>query len=197
MTVAAEGKAAHAGNAHHDGVNAIWALARFVDAAQQLTRYDRGLTVNVGLVKGGTSKNTIPAHAECALDLRFESVDDAEGLVASLRAAAARAESSVPGSRLTLDGGVSRIPLERTDASGALYQEYAACALAAGLAAPESPVVGGGSDANTVAAVGVPAIDALGPRGQGFHTTREFVELASFAPKAEALTRFLLGRLRG
>src|SRR5205823_4965118 len=82
--VVAHGRAAHAGNAHRDGVNAIWALARFIDAAQQLTDYARGLTVNVGLVKGGTSKNTVPEQAECALDLRFETVADADGLMAGL-----------------------------------------------------------------------------------------------------------------
>ncbi len=194
MTVVAEGRAAHAGNAHRDGVNAIWALARFVDAAQRLTRYERGVTVNVGLIAGGTSKNTVPARAECAVDLRFEAVDDATELVASLRRAAEQAAEEVPGVKVRVEGGVSRLPLERSEASAALYREYAACAEAAGLAAPESPIVGGGSDANTVAPLGVPAIDGLGPRGAGFHTTAEYVDLASFLPKAEALLRFLWGR---
>src|SRR5262249_10460425 len=80
--VVATGRAAHAGNAHREGVNAIWAIARFVDAAQRLTDYPRGLTVNVGQIKGGTSKNTVPEHADCALDMRFETVADAEGLMA-------------------------------------------------------------------------------------------------------------------
>jgi glutamate carboxypeptidase len=191
----ATGKAAHAGNAHKDGINAIWAVARFVDAAQRLTEYARGLTVNVGQVAGGTSKNTVPEHAHCALDLRFETVADAERLMAGLRAAVADAEAAVPGVRLVLEGGPNRLPMERTPASGALYEEYAACARAAGLGAGEMGIVGGGSDANTLAALGVPAIDALGPRGAGFHTTSEYVELESFRPKAEALVRFLWGRL--
>ena len=138
MTVVAHGKAAHAGNHHKDGANAIWALARFIDAAQQLTDHARGVTVNVGQVTGGTSKNTVPDRAECKLDLRYETVADAEALVAAL--------------------------------------------------------LGGGSDANTIAPLGVPAIDGLGPRGAGFHTTNEYVELATFVPKAEALVRFLWGR---
>ena len=90
MTVIAHGKAAHAGNNHKDGANAIWALAKFVDAAQQLTDYARGVTVNVGQFTGGTSKNTVPERAECKLDLRYETVADAEALVAALRAAADR-----------------------------------------------------------------------------------------------------------
>ena len=195
MTVTAHGKAAHAGNNHKDGANAIWALAKFIDAAQRLTSYERGVTVNVGSFTGGTSKNTVPERAECAIDLRYETVADAEELVAALQAAAAAAAAEVPGVRVETSGGANRLPLERTEASAALRDEYAACARASGLGDGEAPLLGGGSDANTVAPLGVPAIDGLGPRGAGFHTTTEYVELATFVPKAQALARFLLGRL--
>jgi glutamate carboxypeptidase len=195
MTVTAYGRAAHAGNNYKDGANAIWALARFVDAAQRLTDYTRGVTVNVGQFTGGTSKNTVPERAECKLDLRYETVADAEALVAGLRAVAEAA--AIPGVRIEISGGVNRLPLERTPASAALRDEYAACARAAGLGDGEAPLLGGGSDANTVAPLGVPAIDGLGPRGAGFHTTNEYVELDTFVPKTEALVRFLLGRLPG
>ena len=193
MTVTAHGKAAHAGNNHKDGANAIWSLAKFVDAAQQLTDYAKGITVNVGQFTGGTSKNTVPERAECKLDLRYQTVADAEALVAALRAAAESA--AMPGVALEVEGGVNRLPLERTAASAALRDEYAACARAAGLGDGEAPLLGGGSDANTVAPLGVPAIDGLGPRGAGFHTTTEYVELDTFKPKAEALVRFLYARL--
>ncbi|MDQ3364929.1 MAG: M20/M25/M40 family metallo-hydrolase [Myxococcota bacterium] len=192
MTVTAHGKAAHAGNNHKDGANAIWALARFIDAAQQLTDYGRGVTVNVGQVTGGTSKNTVPEGAECMLDLRYETVADAETLVTSLRAIAEAV--AIPGVALEVAGGANRLPLERTVASAALRDEYAACAQLAGLGHGEAGLLGGGSDANTVAPLGVPAIDGLGPRGAGFHTTSEYVELDTFGPKAEALLRFLWGR---
>ncbi|MBA3394697.1 MAG: M20 family metallopeptidase [Deltaproteobacteria bacterium] len=192
MTVTAHGKAAHAGNNHKDGANAIWALAKFVDAAQRLTDHARGVTVNVGQFTGGTSKNTVPEYAQCLLDLRYETVADAEALVSTLRAAAEAI--AVPGVALEVAGGANRLPLERTPASAALRDEYAACATAAGLGHGEAPLLGGGSDANTVAPLGVPAIDGLGPRGAGFHTTTEYVELDTFAPKAEALVRFLWGR---
>jgi len=194
MTVVAHGKAAHAGNHHKDGANAIWALSRFVEAAQQLTDYARGITVNVGEFHGGTSKNTVPERAECKLDLRYETVADAEALVATLRAAADAA--AIPGVRIEVSGGANRLPLERTPASAALRDEYAACARASGLGAGEAALLGGGSDANTVAPLGVPAIDGLGPRGAGFHTTTEYVELDTFVPKCEALVRFLWGRIR-
>ncbi len=194
MTVVAHGVAAHAGNNHKDGANAIWALSRFVDAAQRLSDYSRGRTVNVGTFTGGTSKNTVPDRAECVLDLRYETVADAELLVGELRAAAEAAAAGVAGARIETTGGIRRLPLERTAASAALRDEYAACARAAGLGDGEAALLGGGSDANTIAPLGVPAIDGLGPRGAGFHTQNEYVELATFAPKAEALVRFLLGR---
>ncbi len=192
MTATAYGKAAHAGNNHKDGANAIWGLAKFIDAAQQLTDYARGCTVNVGQVVGGTSKNTVPERAECKLDLRYQTMADAEALIAALHAAASA--TTAPGVRIELTGGVNRPPLERTEASAALRDEYAACARASGLGDVEAARLGGGSDANTVAPLGVPAIDGLGPRGAGFHTTNEYVELATFVPKAEALVRFLWGR---
>jgi glutamate carboxypeptidase len=194
MTVVMHGVAAHAGNNHKDGANAIWALAKFVDAAQSLTDYARGVTVNVGQASGGTSKNTVPERADCALDLRYETVADAEALVSAIRAAATAAAAAVPGVRAEVSGGARRLPLERTAASAALRDEYAACARASGLGDGEAPLLGGGSDANTVAPLGVPAIDGLGPRGAGFHTTHEYVDLASFLPKAEALLRFLWNR---
>ena len=194
MTVVAHGKAAHAGNNHADGVNAIWALARFIERAQELTDYERGVTVNVGKISGGIGKNTVPDRAEALVDCRFLTARDGEELVAKLRDAAEAAAEKVFGSKIEVHGGVSRVPLERTDASAVLLAEYAACARASGLGADEAPLIGGGSDANTVAAAGVPAIDGLGPRGKGFHTVDEFIERKTLLPKAEALVRFLASR---
>jgi glutamate carboxypeptidase len=190
--VVARGKAAHAGNAHKDGANAIWALARFVDAAESLTDYARGLTVNVGTIRGGTAANTVPDAAEAWLDLRYETVADSHALAAALQGAAARA--ALPGTELTIDVSLNRLPMEATPSSLELYREYAACQRAAGLGDGEQPLVGGGSDANIVSAAGLPTIDGLGPRGANFHTLDEYAELDSFAPKAEALLRFLIGR---
>jgi len=196
MTAVAHGRAAHAGNAHKEGANAIWAAARFVDAVQRLTDYDRGVTVNVGRVAGGTSKNTVPDRAEVQLDLRFCTRADGEQLVAAVRAAAVRAGEEVPGTRVELQGGVARMPLERTDASAQLLAEYAACARVHGLGGDEAPLIGGGSDASTSSALGIPSIDGMGPRGLGFHTKEELIEVASLVPKAQALARFIAQRAR-
>ncbi len=187
----ATGKAAHAGNQHADGANAIWALARFIDAAQQLTDYQAGITVNVGTVSGGQGRNTVPDHAEALIDLRFLSHADGEALIAALERAAGDA---LPGTSISLRGGIARPPLVRGDDNVALYREYAACARLAGLGDGECPVTGGGSDASTTAALGIPSIDGLGPRGSGFHTKDELIEVSSLPMKLEALVRFLAGR---
>jgi glutamate carboxypeptidase len=197
LVATAKGRPAHAGNLHHEGVNAIWALARFIDRAQGLTDYARGRTVNVGKIEGGSAHNTVAAEARADIDIRFETAADGEDLIDDLATEAAAAERSVSGSRVELLGGIARKPLERTPASQSLFAEYAACARAAGLEASEAPLVGGGSDGNTLSALGIPCIDGLGPRGSGFHTPEERIEIATLVPKAEALTRFLLGRLSG
>jgi glutamate carboxypeptidase len=194
MTAVAHGKAAHAGNAHKEGANALWALARFVDQVQKLTDYDRGVTVNVGRISGGHSKNTVPDRAEAQLDLRFCTGADGEILVGRVRAAAEEASFGIAGTRIELHGGIARAPLERSDASGKLLAEYAACAQASGLGGGEASLIGGGSDASTSSALGIPSIDGLGPRGTGFHTKDELIEMGSLVPKAQALARFLAQR---
>ncbi len=191
----AHGRAAHAGNNHADGANAIWALARALDAAQGLTDYERGITINTGKISGGQGRNTVPDSAEALLDLRFITRADGEAAIATLRELLRTASASVPGTSVELAGGLARPPLERTDANVALYREYAECARTVGLGHLESALVGGGSDAATTAAIGIASIDGLGPRGKGFHTHDEQFELASLVPKTEALVRFLLGRI--
>lgn len=186
------GKAAHAGNAHPEGKNAIWAMARFIDRVQGLTDYDKGVTVNVGKVAGGIGKNTVPDKAEAHVDLRFCTHAHGEELVAAFRRAAEEAAAGVPGTAITLEGGIGRAPLERTEASERLMRAYAEAALASGLAAPEAGLIGGGSDASTSHAMGIASIDGLGPRGKGFHTQDEHIEVDTLIPKAQALVRYLL-----
>ena len=194
VAVSVHGKAAHAGNNLADGINAVWALARFVDVAQRQTDWDRGVTVNVGMFSGGTSANTVPERATCHIDFRYvRGVDGLELMAALDRAAQAIAAET--GARFVIEGGIKRAPLERSEASLALMHRYEACALAEGLRGGEAPLQGGGSDANTVSGVGVPAIDALGPRGKGFHTHDEHIEVHTLAQRTRALVRFLCGWL--
>ncbi len=194
MNVRVKGRAAHAGNHHAEGINAIAAVCQLVTAAQAMTDYQRGITVNVGLIAGGEARNTVPGTASCGIDFRFESSADGRAIEEQIRADA-DAIGKETGTTFTIDGGVRRLPLERSEASVALYHEYAQCAAAVGLGSSEAGLLGGGSDANTVSAVGVPAIDGLGPRGRGFHTHDEHIEVSTLAQRVEALARFLAGRV--
>lgn len=193
MSARATGKAAHAGNDYADGANAIWAMARFIDAVQRLTDLKRGLSVNVGKVAGGEAKNTVPDACAAELDLRFLTRADADLLIAEVERAARDAAQGVGGTRLQLSLSSLRLPMEASDESRALFRAYAACARAVGLGAAESPRVGGGSDGCTASAMGIPAIDALGPRGKGFHTKDEHIEAATLVSRAQALALYLLG----
>ncbi|GAB4216017.1 MAG: M20 family metallopeptidase [Sandaracinaceae bacterium] len=199
-TLRAIGRAAHAGNRHADGVNAIHAIACAVLRLEALTDYASGLTVSVGLIEGGTAKNTVPEHAEIGVDVRFTSAKD----VARFRDALARiGEDPFEGidarwindrvlrARVEISGGVTRPPMEPTEATQALRRRYEEHARAVGLGGGEAPLQGGGSDANLLAAAGVPCIDGLGPFGEFFHETREWCSLASLRRRTAALARFL------
>jgi glutamate carboxypeptidase len=159
---------------------------------QSLTDYGRGVTVSVGRIGGGTTRNTVPSEARCEVDVRFLTPGDGQEVLALVDLAAR--EAAVEGTRIEVLRPGSRPALVRTDASAALAAEYGECQREAGLGAGEAPLSGGGSDASVTGAAGVPSIDGLGPRGAGFHTHDEFIELGSLVPKAEALVRFLARR---
>lgn len=189
--VAVKGKAAHAGNHHREGKNAIRALARFVDRVENFTDYAEGLTVNVGTITGGHSRNTVPDFAECQIDCRYVEPRKGERLVGQIKELAS-AIAVDTGCEFVLDGGIRRPPLVRNEASQGLYARYAKAASAVGLGSGEASLIGGGSDANTLSAIGVPSIDGLGPRGAGFHTQDEYIEVSSLVLRAQALAHFLI-----
>ncbi|HEY8376007.1 MAG TPA: M20/M25/M40 family metallo-hydrolase [Nannocystis sp.] len=198
FTVTVRGKAAHAGNNHARGVSAIHALALLVDRIERLTDYARGVTLNVGLIEGGTAKNTVPASATCQVDARFETVADAERIAAWFRERERDPFAGIDGvpERLRavtveVGGGVTRPPMEATPASQRLRGVYEPYAAACGLQVGECPLQGGGSDANLLSAAGVPCIDGLGPYGQHFHEVEEWCSLDSLRRRTAALAWFL------
>jgi len=146
--------------------------------------------VNVGTIVGGTSPNTVAEHASCEVDLRCSEPQHADQLLAHIAEVCRRIGEGME-VQFTLEGGMGRAPLAPTAKTVQLMQQYAASAKSAGLGSDECALVGGGSDANTLASFGVPCIDGLGVRGKGFHTTNEVAEIASFAPKLQALLGFL------
>jgi glutamate carboxypeptidase len=98
----------------------------------------------------------------------------------------------VPGARVELDVKGGRLPMEKLPGTDALLARYRAAAEPAGLTAVAAPRAGGGSDGNTAAAMGIATLDALGPRGQHFHTPDEYIDVGTLVPKAAAVARFLL-----
>lgn len=190
--VTARGVAAHAGNSHAEGVNAVHALALLVPKIEAITDYARGITLNVGVFEGGTSKNTVPEHASVTIDARFVEAATVDEVVAKLHEVLATPmPPRLAAVQFALSGGVSRPPMERTAEIEALRFEYEAAALAAGLNVGEAPRQGGFSDANLLAALGVPTIDGLGPYGDGAHSTAEWCSIDSLRRRTEALARFL------
>jgi glutamate carboxypeptidase len=199
--VVAHGRAAHAGNDHRSGANAIHGLARLVPRIEALTAYERGVTLNVGTFHGGTAKNTVPEQARCEVDARFETTADARTVEESLRAMTSDPWGGAPppaglaGVTFTLTGGVTRPPMERGAGTAGLLERYARWARAVGLGGDEAPLQGGGSDANLLAAEGVAVLDGLGPAGEFFHQTTEWSSLDSLRRRTQALALFLVAEL--
>ncbi len=188
-TLQSFGRAAHAGVEPEKGISAITELAHQVLAAQALAAPERGTTVTVGLVGGGSASNVVPAAAWAEVDVRFATGDEAIRVDTAMRALA----PVLPGARLEVSGGVNRPPLERTEAGAALYRTARGLATELGFDLPEG-ATGGGSDGNFTAALGVPTLDGLGPQGGGAHAVHEHV-LVEDLPRRIALLRRLLETL--
>jgi glutamate carboxypeptidase len=183
------GVSAHAGVDPTKGVNAIRELAHQVLAMDAIRDHDRGISVNVGIISGGTRSNVVPDFATAAVDVRSETMADAEAIDRAMRALAAR----TPGARLEVSGGFNRPPMERSPGVVQLFETARACAAEIGVALGEG-ATGGGSDGNFTAALGVPTLDGLGAVGDGAHALHEHVDLAQL-PERAAIIAGLLYRL--
>jgi len=179
------GRASHAGLAPEKGVNAIHELALQIALVKKWNDVRRGVSVNVGLVAGGTRPNVIPDHAQAVLDLRALRVADMRRIEKGLRGL----RPILPGAKLTVRGGFNRAPLERK-ISAELFHRASTLAKSIGLAIGEA-TAGGGSDGNLTAALGIPTLDGLGAVGDGAHSPGEYV-LARTMPQRAALLAALL-----
>jgi len=166
------GVAAHAGVDPTRGASAIHELARQILAVEDLQDLDRGITVNVGVISGGSRTNVVADRAEASIDVRVRAMADAATVDAKLRGL----RPSVPGTRLEVTGSVGRPPLERTAQVAALFALARQAARELGQELDEG-ATGGGSDGNFTAAVGVPTLDGLGPRGDGAHALHEHIQI--------------------
>lgn len=186
------GKASHAGVDFAAGGSAIVELARQIERIAKFTDFKRGITVNPGVIKGGTRTNVVAAEAEVAIDVRIARKADAriiEKKFRSLKPFDSRC-------RLELSGGINRPPLERTQRGVALFQKAQALAAAMepGRWKLRETSTGGASDGNFTAALGVPTLDGLGAVGEGAHANNESV-LISELPRRTALLAALIAEV--
>ena len=186
------GVSAHAGLDPGKGASAILELAHQIVAMTALQDLERGVTLNVGLVSGGSRTNVVADVARASIDVRVPTMADASSVESSLRALRPR----IPRTRMELTGGVARPPLERSPGVVRLYEIARDVAHGLGQDLGEGGA-GGGSDGNFTAALGVPTLDGLGPRGDGAHALHEHVEMDDLAWRAAFVAALLsrLGRL--
>ena len=186
FTIRATGWATHAGADHERGINAIEEIAHQILALQGLTDYERGTTVNVGLVKGGTRANVVPDECRAVADVRVVTPADGQRLIEALYSL----KPVMPGARLEISGGLNRPPMPRTPLLMQTFARAQEVAAGLGLTVGEGGT-GGGSDANFVAPLEVPVLDGLGAQGNGAHSEREHVVIASLPERAALLAALL------
>ena len=183
------GQAAHSGLDFEKGHSAINELAHQIHALARLTDPKRGITLNVGVIRGGTRANVVAAAAAAEVDLRIAHRSDGPRLERRVRSL----QPANRNCRLHIEGGINRPPLERTKPVIELFHRAQEIAIALGFSLAEI-AVGGGSDGNFTAAIGIPTLDGLGAVGDGAHASHEFV-VAAELPRRAALLAGLVGAI--
>jgi glutamate carboxypeptidase len=176
------GQAAHAGLDFEKGHSAILELAHQIQAISRLTDLQRGVTLNVGVVRGGTRTNVIAAEAVAEVDLRIAKKADGAVMERKLRGL----RPTNPKCRIEIEGGINRPPMERTQQVVALYELARKIARQLGFPLAEI-AVGGGSDGNFTGGIGIPTLDGLGAVGEGAHAAHESIVAAELPRRAALL----------
>jgi glutamate carboxypeptidase len=182
-----EGKAAHAGLEPEKGASAILELARQTERLHALNLSGSGITLNVGVVHGGTRSNVVAAQAEGEIDVRFATEAESreiERILSTLKPVDER-------TKVFVSGGINRPPLERTEAVIQLFETARGVAASLGFELGEAQV-GGASDGNFIAALGIPVLDGLGISGDGAHAVHEHIEVEDIARRGALITGLLL-----
>ena len=180
-----EGRPAHAGARHWQGRSAVTELAHQILALEAMTDYDRGITVNVGQIQGGTGKNVVPQFARADIDLRVPSMATAEEMLAKLHSLTPR----TPDVSIKVTGGLNRPPFEQSADSRLLFEHASRLAAEIGFELV-GETTGGGSDANFIAHQ-VPTLDGLGPDGDDVHTLNEHIFISSLLPRMQLMKRLI------
>jgi glutamate carboxypeptidase len=182
-----EGKAAHAGLEPEKGASAILELARQTEQLHALNLSGSGITLNVGVVHGGTRSNVVAAEAEGEIDVRFSTaaeLREIERILSNLKPIDER-------TKVFVSGGINRPPLERTAAVIELYEKARAIAAEVDFQLGEAQV-GGASDGNFLAAMGIPVLDGLGISGDGAHAVHEHIEANDIARRGALIGGLLM-----
>jgi glutamate carboxypeptidase len=182
-----EGKAAHAGLEPEKGASAILELARQIERLHSFNFSGSGITLNVGVVHGGTRSNVVAAQAEGDIDVRFATeaeADEIDRILSTLEPVDER-------TKVFVSGGINRPPMERTAAVIELFEKARSIAASLGFELGEAQV-GGASDGNFLAAMGIPVLDGLGISGDGAHAAHEHIEVNDIARRGALITGLLL-----
>ena len=185
FTMKVTGRAAHAGLDPGKGASAILELTRQIERLYELNN-SGGITVNVGVIRGGTRSNVVAAEAAAEIDVRFSTKAESDKVLAAL----SNPRSFDERVRVAVTGGINRPPLERTPEVLSLFGQAREIATALGFELGEAQV-GGASDGNFLAAMGIPVLDGLGVDGDGAHAAHEHI-LASAIPRRGALIAGLI-----
>ncbi len=186
FTVRTIGRAAHAGLDPQNGINSIVELAHQTLRLAALNDYERGITVSVGRFNGGTALNVVPAEATAQVDVRFWTNQDGEEVVRAIRGLT----PVLAGARIEVTGAVNRPPMPRSEKNIALFEHARELAAEIGFELKDQ-VVGGGSDGNFTAAMGVPTLDGLGVDGAGAHAENEHIIVDDIPRRAALLTMLM------
>lgn len=176
------GRASHAGVDFEAGASAILELARQIEHIAGFTNLARGITVNPGVISGGTRSNVVAAEARAEVDIRIARAKDEAKLDQKFRSLRALDKRCA----ITVEGGLNRPPMERTPAIRGLFQTARGLAAQIGVDLEES-ATGGGSDGNFTAALGIPTLDGLGGVGEGAHASHESILVDRIADRTALL----------
>ena len=178
-TLRVKGVAAHAGLDPGKGHSAILELARQITVIAKMNNLRQGLSVNPGVIQGGTRTNVIAAEASAAIDVRIKRAKQAAGIDRKLRSLKPFDKHC----KLEITGNINRLPMERTAGVAALYQKARDVAHQVGWKLEEA-AVGGGSDGNFTAGLGIPTLDGMGGVGEGAHAIHEFIVISELPRRA-------------
>jgi glutamate carboxypeptidase len=186
FTVVVRGRPAHAGLDFEKGASAIIEMARQIERIARFTRLDRGITVSPGVIAGGTRSNVVPEKCRVEVDVRAPRAADARYLARKFRTLKPFDKRCA----IEVTGGMNRPPLERTAGVRKLFAIAKAAAFEIGFELDECSV-GGGSDGNFTAALGIPTLDGLGAAGEGAHAANESILISKIAERAALLAKLV------